>query len=315
MAVRQPLYWDTGSGSIKTMTSGEVDSIVSQVSYLYSISPSVILTVEPGGEFQLSGNIANIPDTRKSAGAYRTFTTRFPTEAETAEPGTVTVNYNRLRQTVSLPSQPNPGIEGSYPVYYYNGGIRAMNDTDVYDTFISPAIDNLTSGSTGIAQAGTYRIHTSTSLAGHTLISSLPVFTDTRANTALYTAGGIPEALDQPTTITNFYLFRINGSPNSYIQPLRVTATNNNLQTFSTSLFDTLLRNHVNYAAAAGSGLNIRYNYSTGNNRGSGMTNTILNGSGNYQTRYVNTDDYRAQEFPNGTAVTAATTYLKINKS
>ena len=30
------------------------------------------------------------------------------------------------------------------------------------------------------------------------------------------------------------------------------------------------------------------------------MVDTRLNGSGNYQTRFVNADDYRAQEFPNG---------------
>ena len=53
----------------------------------------------------------------------------------------------------------------------------------------------------------------------------------------------------------------------------------------------------------------------SGNERGSGMGDTILNGSGNYQTREVNTDDYRAQEFPNGSAVTAATYYLRIHKS
>jgi len=38
-------------------------------------------------------------------------------------------------------------------------------------------------------------------------------------------------------------------------------------------------------------------------------------GSGDYQTRYVNTDDYRAQEFPNGTSTTINTYYLNINKS
>ena len=192
-----------------------------------------------------------------------------------------------------------------------------MSNTDVYDTFIEPAIDSLTLGSlTSSGQGGTYRIHTSSGgLGGHTLVSATAVFTDTRANTSLYTAGGIPEALDQPTTITNFYLYRIDGTASSYIQPLRVTASNSNLQVFSTSLFNTLLQNHVRYAAAAASGLNIRYSYTTGNNRGSGMTDTILNGSGNYQTRFVNANDYRAQEFPNGTAVTAATTYLKINKS
>jgi hypothetical protein len=52
-----------------------------------------------------------------------------------------------------------------------------------------------------------------------------------------------------------------------------------------------------------------------GNARGSGMTNTILNGTGNYQTRFVNANDYRAQEFPNGTAVTVATHYLRIYKA
>lgn len=310
MAVRRPLYWDTGSGSIKTMTSGEVNSIVSQVSYLYSASPAVTLSVVASG-----GTLGTISDTRQSAGAYLTRVDRYPTEGETAEPGTVTTNYAKISQAVVSVSEPNSGAEGSYPVYYYNGGVRAMTDTDVYDTFISPAIDNLTSGSTGTAQGGTYRIHTSTSLADHTLISATPVFTDTRADTALYTGPSIPETLDQPTTITNFYLFSVNGSPNSYIQPLRVTASNSNLQVFSTSLFNTLLQNHVRYAAAAASGLNIRYSYTTGNNRGSGMTNTILNGSGDYQKRFVNSNDYRAQEFPNGTAVTAATTYLKINKS
>lgn len=312
MAVRQPLYWDAGSGSIKTMTTDEVNSIVSQVIYQYSLNPSVTLSVVSSG-----GNLGTISDTRKSAGAYLTRVDRYPVETETAEPGTVTTNYAKISQTVESVSAPTSGAEGSYPGYYYNGGIRPMSNTDVYDTFIEPAINSLTLGSlTSSGQGGTYRIHTSSGgLGGHTLVSATAVFTDTRANTSLYTAGGIPEALDQPTTITNFYLYRIDGTASSYIQPLRVTASNSNLQVFSTSLFNTLLQNHVRYAAAAASGLNIRYSYTTGNNRGSGMTDTILNGSGNYQTRFVNANDYRAQEFPNGTAVTAATTYLKINKS
>ena len=45
------------------------------------------------------------------------------------------------------------------------------------------------------------------------------------------------------------------------------------------------------------------------------MGDTILNGSGNRQTRFVNADDYRAQEFPDGTPVTAATYFLRIHKS
>ena len=311
MAVRRPLYWDTSSGSIKTMTGAEVDSIISQVSYVYSLSPSVTLSVVSSG-----GSLGTISDTRKSAGAALTRVERFSTEAETAEPGTVTVNFAKITEAVASVSEPTSGAEGTYPCYYYNGGIRPMTDTDVYDTFISPAITNLTSGSTGTAQGGTYRIHTSDGgLSGHTLVSATAVFTDTRADTSLYTAAGIGETLDQPTTISNFYLYKLDGSAASYIQPIRITDTNNNLQTFSKSLFDTLLQNHVRYAAASISGQQVRYSYSTGNNRGSGMTDTILNGSGNYQTLYVNTNDYRAQEFPDGSAVTANTYFLKINKS
>ena len=44
------------------------------------------------------------------------------------------------------------------------------------------------------------------------------------------------------------------------------------------------------------------------------MGDTRLNGSGNRQTRQVG-DDYRAQEFPNGSPTTVNTYYLRINKS
>ena len=44
------------------------------------------------------------------------------------------------------------------------------------------------------------------------------------------------------------------------------------------------------------------------------MADTRLNGSGNYQTRFVGVDDYRSQEFPNGSQITAATHRLKINQ-
>ena len=53
----------------------------------------------------------------------------------------------------------------------------------------------------------------------------------------------------------------------------------------------------------------------SGNTRGSGMADTILNGSGNYQQRFVNADDYRAQEFPDGTPTTINTYYLRLIKA
>ena len=46
------------------------------------------------------------------------------------------------------------------------------------------------------------------------------------------------------------------------------------------------------------------------------MVDTKLNGAGNYQQEYVNaTDDYRSQEFPNGSAVTISTYNLRITKT
>jgi hypothetical protein len=45
------------------------------------------------------------------------------------------------------------------------------------------------------------------------------------------------------------------------------------------------------------------------------MADTILSGSGNYQTYQAGADDYRAQEFPTGSTTTSNTYYLKINKS
>jgi hypothetical protein len=71
-------------------------------------------------------------------------------------------------------------------------------------------------------------------------------------------------------------------------------------------------------AVSSSDGYSLAYNIGasgSGNTRGSGMADTILNGSGNYQTRQVNNDDYRAQEFPNGSVTTSATYYLRINKS
>ena len=53
---------------------------------------------------------------------------------------------------------------------------------------------------------------------------------------------------------------------------------------------------------------------SGGTTRGTAMVDTRLDGSGNYQTRQVG-DDYRAQEFPNGSNSTITTYNLRITKA
>ena len=308
MAVRQPLYYN--SGNLQEMTTSMVGEIVDQIVYQYSLSPSVSLSVVSSG-----GSLGTLTDTRLQAGAYDTSVTAFPGEGTTAEPSTVTVNYSKIAQTTASIT-PTTDTGKTWPVYYTSSGaVQAMSLADVKDTFLHPAIDLLVSGSTGTQQGGTYFINTSTSVSGATLVSSTAVFTDTRANTSAYTASGIPETQDQPTTITNYYLHSVNGSDTSYTTPMLVDASNN-LQTYPEATFESLIQEWVRYTAASSTdGYALSYSYTSGTNRGTGMGDTRLNGSGNYQTRFVNANDYRAQEFPNGSATTVNTYYLKINKS
>ena len=310
MAIRQPLYYN--SGNLQEMTTTMVDEVVDQIVYQYSLNPGVSLSVVGSG-----GNLGTLSDTRLQAGAQSTSVSAFPNEATTAEPSVVTVNYSKITQTTASIT-PTADTGKTWPIYYNSSGnIQAMNLTDVKDTFLHPAIDLLTAATTTTQQAGTYFISTSTSVAGATEVSgsNTAVFTDTRADTSAYTASGIPETQDQPTTITNYYLHRVNGSDTSYTTPMLIDASNN-LQIYPEATFESLIQEWIRYTAASSSdGYSLSYSYTSGTNRGSGMGDTRLNGSGNYQTRFVNADDYRAQEFPNGSQTTVNTYYLKINKS
>jgi hypothetical protein len=295
------------------MDTTMVGEIVDQAVYQYSLSPSVALSVVGS-----SGSLAAINDTRKSAGAQSTSASSFPSEGTTQEPQTVTVSYDKVTETRTAGS-PTSDTGKTWPVYYNSSGqVQAMNLTDVKDTFLHPAIDLLASGSTGTQQGGTYHVNTATSVSGSSLVSSTAIFTDTRADTGAYSSGSIPETQDQPTTITNYYLHKITGAAISYTEPYFLDGYNN-IKEFTAAAFNSLLQEWMQYTAVSSSdGYSLAYNIGasgSGNTRGSGMADTILNGSGNYQTRQVNNDDYRAQEFPNGSVTTSATYYLRINKS
>ncbi len=308
MAVRTPLY--NNSGNMQQMTTAMVTEIVKQTVYQYSTDPSVVLSVVSSG-----GNLTGLSDTRLQAGSQSTSVTSAPAEGTTAEPSTVTVSYDKITSTSTGGSDTTDSGK-TFPVYLDGlNNIQAMSKQDMLDTFIHPAIDLLSSASTTVDQAGTYQISTSSSLSGNTAVSGDAVFVDTRANTGVYTSASIPETLDQPTTINSYYLQRINGTDTSYTLPMIIDGSNH-LQISPEATFETLLKNMVKYSAVNDSGFTISYSINgSGSNRGSGMIDTRLNGSGNYQTRFVNANDYRAQEFPNGTAQTINTYYLKINKS
>tara|TARA_B100001093_G_C26662019_1_gene942255 strand:+ start:72 stop:986 length:915 start_codon:yes stop_codon:yes gene_type:complete len=304
MAVRTPLYWD--GSSLREMSSTMVTQLVNRAINSHT-DPSAALNVVSS-----SGSLTAISDTRMQAGAARSFSNRFPTEGETAEPSQITVSYDKISQQNASVSQSDTNNR-AYPVFWNGSDIQCMSATDMFDTFINSAISTLTDGND---RPGIFRIHTSTSLSGHTLKSSTPVFSDTRANTGAYTAGGITETQDQPTTITNYYLFRKNAeSAVSYTAPLKLDDSSN-LQAYSDATLDAMFLAEIRYHTVNTSGSRIVYSINgAGNNRGSGMVDTRLNGSGSFNTRFINSNDYRAQEFPNGSAITVNTYFLKMTRS
>lgn len=304
MTVRTPLKLD--GSDLKQMSTAEITAIKNQVRYLYGTDPSVDLSY-----VSANGTLGSISDTRLQAGTSTTDVTNFDTEAETPDVTTVTIDIARISQAAENTTATADTNSVAFPVYKTSGNdIRAMTLTDMYDTFIYPAIATL---SDGTDQPGTYRIHSANSLAGHTLISTNPVFSDTRANPDNYTADGIGETLDQPTTITNYYLFRTNsGSAVGYSNPVFVRNADKNLQEYTTANFDAILKNCVRHVASEVVGNKIRYRLNgAGNTRGTGMANTILVNS-TYTQYEAGIDDYRTQEFPSGTAITTTTHYLKI---
>jgi hypothetical protein len=316
MAIREPVYYDAGTDSIRKFSSGQIDQIISECVYQYSLSPSVALSVVGSG-----GSLTAITDTRYQAGAASTSVSAFPTEATTAEPSIVTVTYQKINQTVSSIT-PVADTTTLWPAYFTSGeNLQAMTLQDVKDTFLHPAINFLTSASTSSTnQGGTYTISSSDTLADHTLVSATPVFLDTRVNIALYTNTTIPETQDQPITINSYYLHKRNGAAsNAYTAPVFLK-TNGDVQVYSTANFSSYISDWIRYTAASSTdGYKITYNINgSGNTRGTSMINTRFEGEpGNYQTfQAAGLDDYRAQEFPSATTIIEADTYnLKILKS
>ena len=337
MAVRTPYRWD--GSSIIEMTSAQITSIIQRCVYLHGASGGRAVDLTVVGS---SGNRRRILDTRDTAGAESSNNTSFGNNspAATTDRGASTT-YDRISQSVSSTSAPTDTNSRTYPIYAETAltanplVFRSMSQTDMLDTFIKPAIDLLVDGSD---RDGTYRIHTATSLSNHTLINSTPVFTDQRFNAAFHglsagataTAELLPASVDQPSTITNYYLFRTNqgvsvGTP-SHVDPL-VLDSGNNLDVPTQAEFDTILQGLMNYATSNLNQYRIRYQVqgvsgndtsslsgdSTPQQRGSSILDTTLNSS--VRINDQDADVYRSQRFPAGSSQTETTYALKIYRT
>jgi hypothetical protein len=312
MTARSPLWYN--SGNLQEMTSAEVVQWQVAAIFVYASSPTVTLTINTSS----AGNLAAINDTRLQAGAASSGASAFVAESSTAEPSIVNVSYDRIhraRTTSGVGQTADSGI--SYPVYKdASHNIVAMNLADFKDTFIEPAIDLLVAGSESNNTGGTYTVTTSSTAAtGYTNVSTTAIFTDTRADVGAYSSAGIPETLDQPTTITNYFLHRRDGADSTPSRNLLLIDGDANLIEGATATMKSLIGNWIRFDTANTSGQKIVYTMATsgGATRGTAIVDTRLNGNGNYTRRQVD-DDYRSQEFPDGSAATITTYNLRIAK-
>lgn len=324
MAVRTPLYYDDTSSSaspiLKQMSSGQINEIKNAFKQLYFNSPSVALTVlgSGGGNMKLPDSSA-MTNTRLVAGAYSTDTTAFPTEGTTQEPQIQTVEYDRLNQVIESVAVPANTNNIEYPIYYYTDGssqpvLRSMTLQDMYHTFAEDVITNDLS-----VGGAVYTVSTSPTEAGYTEVSGnqTPIFLDTRANPAGYNSSEIPEIEDSTTTIEvqNYYLHKKDYVTPAYQAPVRLTSAGN-IITPATETWNAVFQSIIRYMVANVSGYRLRYSINgSGATCGTAMTDTRLEGgAGNYQTNPAGGDDYRAQEFPDGSSTVISVYELKVNQ-
>lgn len=327
MAVISNILYET-SGDLRIMSTAQITTIKELVAYLYSQNPVETLSWVASG-----GNLSpTMTDTRYQAGAANLTTNTWATEAATEDISQVTTTYDNVSRTrvsaASVPGEPTENATNTaFPVYWDQATqqIRAMTQTDFFDTFIGPTITDGLVGTGSVTElaAGTYTVLTnSSSIAGSpgtTIVSAFPIYTDTRADASAYTFDGIAETQDQPTTINQYYLHLITANKPTYQAPMFMRSDGLGVQEYTTTAFETLLSDYVRSATYGRSGYSITYEMGTSvsNQKGTNMNDTYLSGSSadGYTQYRVSATDYRTQEFPNGTAAILTSYKLGITTS
>lgn len=335
MTVRRPLVYDAGpantSGIFRELTNAELLEWQTAIIDVYAANPTSVLSVVSG-----SGTISpTMADTRLQAGAAKQgsdgFTESFPAATDTANISTVTVNYDKVSGAFVTSNTGEVDNGYNYPLFFNedNDSIQPMNLDDLIDSIIEPTIDLMVSATESDSTAGTYTINTAASLSGYTEVSGAgtAIYLDTRANADAYTDAGIPETLDQPTTINSYFLQRKNAG--STVPSTKLLFLDNDygapsnpndfdVREYSIAEATALLATWLKVYAGEVTGYKIIYSITTdgsgGNARGSSMVDTRLNGSGAFSTTLQDANDYRAQEFPNGSAATITTHTLRVTK-
>jgi len=319
MTVYRPLTIVDRTTFREVNAASELFGIHQRIAYLYAANPVVTLSVVAS-----NGNISPVmTDTRYKSGTAKRNTsgawpavTTFPTESQTGEPELVTTTYDKVSQTVG--SDP-----GSIPTYNIKpvrvdgtNAVREMTEQDVIDSFIDPVVDLMVSQTSDVRAAGSYFLSTSSSVTNCTNLGT--IYTDTKADISSYTAAqiGTANTYQDHFTSTNYQLFRNDGANASYVRPLVIDGTDGLREMTNTEFgnyFGPLIRKYI-YDQ---SGFTLRYNFDgNGTTKGTAVVNNVLTGvTGTYTTHKATADDYRAQEFPNGTNQATTIHRLKIDRT
>jgi len=330
MAVRTPVYYD--GTSIREVTSDDITNIKKRCVYLWGASRSVNLSYVSSG-----GSLQRMLDTRDRASVVSQDASSFPNPGSIDEQGAQT-QYQCIDQSTSDggPADPGDANNRKYPLFLNGTSLQAMTKQDMLDTFIGPAIDILVQSGN---RDGIYTIHNADTLTDHTRIGSTsePVFINQEFNKAFHGLNAGDEQTldiinggatrDQPTTITEYFLFRANqGVYNSGVEPTfnipLFLRTDNDMQSYTQASIDTILSDLLDWAASSQTGYRIRYEISgtgndplsaSGQSKGEAMIDTTLNGNA-----VVNDQDgadlYYAQRFPAGSSETETTYVLRVRK-
>jgi len=332
MTVRTPVYWD--GSSIAQMSASQITTIKQRCVYLFGGAGRPVNLTYVASD----GSLRRMLDTSDSPSAEvsntRSFANNTTSLGNTTDAGTSTT-YDHINQILTTPSDPTDTNNKLYPLYYDgSGNFQAMSKTDMYDTFINDAIDLLVDGND---RDGTYRLSTQpTTLANHTLVNANPIFVDTRFDKSIHGGdGSISEILPLSGTTTaeieKWYLWRTNqgtsyGTP-SVQSPLYINS-DNDLQSYSTAEFDSVLEDLLFYSAASRNTYSIRYevkgvsgtdtseiigNNSLDKTRGDVVTDTTLDSQ--VRINDQDADTYRSQNLPSGAGETETTYALKIYRT
>ena len=341
MAVRTPLYLLAPVGEpfkqVYPYASGGVDQINQLAGFAFATNPNP--RIEIGGS---NGDLlANQPfvDTWWSAGAGTTDATNYDTEAETPNVFKVTDNYNTVRvvyDAVTLPTGDTNNTQ--YPLYLYSpagpvgddwvdAGFRSMSRIDFIDTFVLPVLSSFGGGGQTFQKSGTYYMTTSTSPSNATIVGTAAL--NQEANPAAYSAAQIPEVPTQNNNVTTYSIAKVDypstasglwegaADPLLYDLPLYFDSGTESIKQHTPATWAALLNPFLRYYLGVAEATKLHYNIDGTDGVASGTVYTdtgIVTAGSTYNTRFVNANDYRTQEFPTGTATVISTKTFKIHQ-